>query len=86
VNPVEVDDFTVQLVAWQEGGKQVTVANLPLDEAHDGSLTGDPLHDAVLRKATFVGAIVMYDDPTESVTQYAPYSLEVNGVVQPGGS
>jgi hypothetical protein len=84
-NPVEVDDFTVQLVAWDEGGKQVTVANLPLDEAHDGSLTGDPLHDAILRKATFVGAIVMYDDPTEFVAQYAPYSLQVNGVLQPGG-
>ena len=84
-NPVEVDDFTVQLVAWDERGKQVTVANLPLDEVHDGSLTGDPLHDAILRKATFVGAIVMYDDPTEFVAQYAPYSLQVNGVLQPGG-
>ncbi|HYY74736.1 MAG TPA: choice-of-anchor J domain-containing protein [Gaiellaceae bacterium] len=86
VNPVEVDDFTVQLVAWDARGKQVTVSTLPLDEAHDGSLTGGALNRSILRKATFVGAIVMYDEPTESVSQYAPYSLEVNGVLQPGGS
>ncbi|MEU6020554.1 choice-of-anchor J domain-containing protein [Micromonospora sp. NPDC047134] len=32
-----------------------------------------------------VVAIVAYDDPTEQVTQYAPYKLTVNNVVQPGG-
>jgi Immune inhibitor A peptidase M6 len=32
-----------------------------------------------------VVAIVAYDEPTEQVTQYAPYTLTVNGVVQPGG-
>ena len=32
-----------------------------------------------------VGAIVMYDEPSESIAKYAPYSLKVNGVVQPGG-
>ena len=29
--------------------------------------------------------MVMQDDPTESVTQYARYTLTVNGVTQPGG-
>ena len=33
-----------------------------------------------------VGAIVMYDEPTEQVSDYAPYRLTVNGVAQPGGS
>ena len=28
---------------------------------------------------------VAYDEPTELVQQYAPYTLTVNGVVQPGG-
>jgi hypothetical protein len=28
---------------------------------------------------------VAYDEPTEMVQQYAPYTLTVNGVVQPGG-
>jgi hypothetical protein len=32
-----------------------------------------------------VVAIVSYDEPTEQISQYAPYSLTVNGVVQPGG-
>ena len=32
-----------------------------------------------------VGAVVMYDEPTEQVTDYAPYRLTVNGVLQPGG-
>jgi hypothetical protein len=32
-----------------------------------------------------VGAIVMYDEPTELVTDAAPYALRVNGVLQPGG-
>lgn len=32
-----------------------------------------------------VVAIVAYDEPTEQVTQYAPYKLTVNNVVQPGG-
>ena len=32
-----------------------------------------------------VGAIVMYDEPTEQVQDYAPYRLTVNGVLQPGG-
>ena len=30
--------------------------------------------------------IVTYDDPTESVDQYAPYTLTVNHVLQPGGA
>jgi hypothetical protein len=37
------------------------------------------------RKADFVAAVVFYDDPSETSTQYAPYRLAVNGVTQPGG-
>ncbi|HLT10760.1 MAG TPA: peptidase M6 immune inhibitor A [Micromonosporaceae bacterium] len=33
-----------------------------------------------------VVAVVAYDEPTEEVSQYAPYTLTVNGVTQPGGS
>ena len=32
-----------------------------------------------------VVAVVAFDEPTEQVGQYAPYTLTVNGVVQPGG-
>ena len=33
-----------------------------------------------------VVAIVASDDPTELVQQFAPYTLKVNGVTQPGGA
>jgi hypothetical protein len=33
-----------------------------------------------------VVAVVAYDEPTEQVTQYAPYRLVANGVLQPGGT
>ena len=32
-----------------------------------------------------VVAIIAYDEPTELQPQYAPYTLTVNGVIQPGG-
>ncbi len=32
-----------------------------------------------------VAAIVSQEDPTESVADYAPYVLNVNGAIQPGG-
>jgi bacillopeptidase F (M6 metalloprotease family) len=33
-----------------------------------------------------VVAIIAYDEPTEQLSQYAPYTLTVNGVLQPGGT
>jgi hypothetical protein len=30
-------------------------------------------------------AVISYDDPTETVQTYAPYTLTVDGVSQPGG-
>jgi hypothetical protein len=39
---------------------------------------------ARLRDFDKIVAIVGYDDPTETITQYAPYTLTVNGSVQPG--
>lgn len=90
VNPIEVDDFTVQLVAWDERGRRVTVSKFRLDDDHERSFTVRGRHGGLNRlvnlNATHVGAIVMYDEPTESISQYAPYSLRVNGVLQPGGS
>ncbi|WP_255658229.1 immune inhibitor A domain-containing protein [Actinoplanes sp. L3-i22] len=41
---------------------------------------------ALLRGYPKVVAIVAQDDPTGTVTEYAPYTLTVDGVVQPGGS
>jgi hypothetical protein len=36
-------------------------------------------------KIDTVAALVMYDEPSESINQYARYTLKANGVTQPGG-
>ena len=85
VNPVAVNGFTVQLVAY-DGAGNAWIFQLPLDGSFHGSLNGAALQAALGTTATTVGALVMYDEPTESVLAEAPYTLTVNGVVQPGGS
>jgi len=53
-------------------------APLTRDAHHPiGRLIGD--------EAGSVGAIVTYDESTQSINAYAPYQLHVNGVLQPGG-
>jgi Immune inhibitor A-like, MAM domain len=82
VRPVSVDNFVVRIVSVD--GKKITVKQLPL--TGDFSVHGSAnVQKYIDKKAGFVGAIVTYDDPSESVDQYAPYRLTVNGVMQPGG-
>ncbi|MEV6349173.1 peptidase M6 immune inhibitor A [Actinoplanes sp. NPDC051851] len=70
IHPVAVHGWRVSLVGL--GHKRAAVV---------------PVRDvAALRGFPKVVAIVSYDDPTGEVTQYAPYTLTVDGVVQPGGS
>lgn len=69
--PVGVHDWHVRLVGLDERGRR----------ARQVGLAGY----AALRDYPKVVAIVAYDEPTGQVTQYAPYALTVNGVVQPGG-
>ena len=79
--PTAVANWNVRLVgideayanAWQveyNGQSSVTVGKADL---------------AKLAAYPKVVALVAYDEPTEGVQQYAPYTLTVNGVVQPGG-
>lgn len=79
VNPVEVNGFTVQLLAYNTKGKSpVRIGTVRLNRSFDAKLDDDKLEDILGEgNADFVGAIVMYDEPTESVTSYAPYSLTV---------
>jgi hypothetical protein len=49
------------------------------------SLRGGPLLKWIANHYDVVSAIVTYDEPTESISQYARYQLKVNGVLQPGG-
>jgi hypothetical protein len=63
---------------------KVTIKRVPLTA--DFSIAGKArVSKFIDRRADFVGAVITYDDPTETITQYAPYSLMINGVSQPGG-
>lgn len=68
-----------------DGSKIVTlVSNVRDDNYYDKGKS--KVEKYIDRKADFVAAIVFYDDPAETSLQYAPYTLTVNGVTQPGGS
>jgi Immune inhibitor A peptidase M6 len=85
-NPIEVEGYTVQLVAYDDPGHtEAHVFSIPIDASFHGELTGDDVETAIGSTANVVSAIVTYHDRTELVAQYAPYSLSVNGVLQPGG-
>jgi hypothetical protein len=83
-NPIDVEAYTVRLVAFR-GSSRVFLGTIPLNDDFNGVLSGGLLRKAVGTKADTVAAIVTYHDSTETVLQYAPYTLRVNGVVQPGG-
>jgi hypothetical protein len=74
----------VQVVGY-DGTGHVAYYRLPLDEKFDGAVNGSVLSHRISKFATVVGAIVMQDDPTESTSQYARYTLKANGVTQLGG-
>jgi hypothetical protein len=85
--PKAVAGFTVQIVSYDDEHNQAWIARLPLDGDFEGTLDGDAVADAIGEaNGGTVGVIVMYDDPTEIETKYAEYELEINGVLQPGGS
>lgn len=85
VYPTRVAGWTVQLVAY-DGLGNAWYYDLPVDSSFHGSLdTAAAIQSFLGTSATTVGAIVMQDDPTETVTDSAGYALTVNGVVQPGG-
>jgi hypothetical protein len=86
--PIPVEGFTVQLLAYkQQGTSPVRIATLRLNGNFDATLNARQLA-ALLGQGNnvdTVAAIVMYDESTETINDYAPYSLKVNGVTQPGG-
>jgi hypothetical protein len=84
-NPIDVEGYTLQLVAYDGAQTAARVFSVPIDGSFHGSLSGSALADAIGTSADVVSAIVTYHDDTELVTQYAPYTLTVNGVTQPGG-
>jgi len=85
IKPITVNGYTVQLVGYTtKGDKQAFVSSIPLDSNFTGTLSGSTL-GRLMGDADVVAAVVTYDEPTESINQYARYTLKVNGVTQPGG-
>ena len=85
VKPQSVNGYTVQLVGINSTDHSAFYKKLDLNSDFEGSLTGPQLKKALGYGSQLAGAIVMYDEPTESITKYARYNLTVNGEVQPGG-
>jgi hypothetical protein len=85
INPPPVEGWTVQLVAYDDAHENAWLARLELEDGAQATLEGDALRAAIGEGAETVAAIVTHDDPTEFQTLYAPYTLTVNGVTQPGG-
>lgn len=85
ISPTPVSGYTVQLIGYDAKGRS-WIYRLPLTAALTGGLTTPAgLSTRLGRQAEVVAAIIMQDDPTETVTQPARYQLRVNGVLQPGG-
>jgi Immune inhibitor A peptidase M6 len=87
VAPAPTNDFTLQIVAYDTAQTHVIVKEIPLDGNKAASLNNPEiaaLFEGV--SADVVAAVVTYHDPTELEPRYAPYVLEVNNVLQPGGS
>jgi len=84
-NPVDVRAFTLRLVAYTEDHERAWSRIVKLRAGFTRELDGRALTRAIGDRAEVVAAIVTYHDPTETVLQYAPYELRVNGNLQPGG-
>ena len=84
--PNPVSGFTVRLISVKSGPNRSVITVRQLQLTGDFNLRSKAgIQHYIDPKADFVAAIVFYDDPTETSTQYAPYQLTVNGVTQPGG-
>jgi hypothetical protein len=87
IKPISVNGFTLQLIGYETMGKKphAFVGSIRLNSSFAASLKKGKLEKLIGEKADVVAALVMYDEPTESINQYARYTLKVNGVTQPGG-
>jgi hypothetical protein len=83
IHPVDVHNWNVRLVGINEGRVPVAL-QVEFNGRNSVRLTRGQL--ALAGPFQKVVAIVAYDEPTEQVQQYAPYTLTVNGVLQPGGT
>jgi hypothetical protein len=87
IKPIAVNGYTVQIVGYSSDGKKAFVGSMPLTPNFRGELKVGAIDKLMTSdvKIDVVAALVMYDEPTESINQYARYTLRANDVVQPGG-
>jgi hypothetical protein len=83
IHPIQVHNWNVRLVGINEG-KIPLVLQVEFNGRRTLQLSRGQL--ALASPFQKVVAIVAYDEPTEQVQQYAPYTLTVNGARQPGGT
>jgi hypothetical protein len=83
IKATDVHNWDVKLVGIRPG-KLPVIVQAEFDGKSKVSLGRGAL--ALLTPFDQVVAIVAYDEPTEQVQQYAPYTLTVNGTLQPGGA
>jgi hypothetical protein len=83
ISPQPVQNWNVKLVGIR-AGKVPTVLQVEWNGRHHLSLGRRDLLAAI--PFDKVVAIVATDDSSELVQQFAPYTLKVNGVTQPGGA
>ncbi|WP_030453083.1 immune inhibitor A domain-containing protein [Herbidospora cretacea] len=81
IKPTAVHNWNVRLVGLDE--KHKVAAQVEFNGK--GTINLNRLELLLARPFTKIVAIVAYDEPTELGQQYAPYTLTVNGVTQPGG-
>lgn len=81
INPVEVNNWNVKLIGFDERHQIAMQAEFN----GKSSIRLGKLQMLLFSLFPKVVATVSYDEPTELVQQYAPYTLTVNGVTQPGG-
>ena len=82
IRPTPVHNWNLRLIAYDE--KNQVALQVEFNGRNKVKLGW--LQLLALSVFPKVVAVVAYDEPTETVQQYAPYTLTVNGVVQPGGS
>ncbi|MEV0157014.1 choice-of-anchor J domain-containing protein [Micromonospora sp. NPDC050686] len=80
IKPATVHNWNLRLIGLDE--KHSIALQLQFDGKSSVSLNLAQL--ALLSLFPKVVAVVAYDEPTEQVQQYAPYTLKVNNVTQPG--
>jgi hypothetical protein len=85
--PVPLRSITLQLISYSSaGGGTAYVKRVVVQGGRSWRANGAKLQRFLGGSNDVVAAIVTYTDRTETVSQYAPYTLTVNGVTQPGGA